>query len=327
MPAPAGHLDRLELAARDPQRRVRLLARLGDDVAQREVEVLAVVLPALLPEHRHEAAHRVLPHRPLVAEAAVEGVQLGDAAALADAELDPAVAQQVERADPLGDPRRVVGRQLHDAVAEADVLGALAGRGEEHLGRRRVAVLLEEVVLDLPGVVVAEPVGQLDLVERVVEQRVLVVAAPRLGQLQLVEDPELHDPTPGLSLRYRCTRAPNLPVPPRSSRPGALAGRVARRRPLADLTRWRHRGDRPPRLEASCACTWARRQASARRSRCSTRRGVAASAAPMWSLVASTPAAGRTRSGNSTSSPRAPVARPSRHRRLADGAPAGRAGR
>ena len=72
--------------------------------------------------------------------------------------------------DPLGDPRRMVGRQLDDAVTEADVLRALARRGEEHLGRRRVRVLLEEVVLDLPRVVVAEPVGELDLVERVLEQ-------------------------------------------------------------------------------------------------------------------------------------------------------------
>ena len=121
-PPPPGHLDRVELAARDPQRRVRSLPRLGDDVAQREVEVLAVVLPAFLPEHRHQAAHRVLPHRPLVAEATVERVQLGDAAALAHAELDPAVADQVERADPLGDACRVVRRQLDDAVAEPDAL-------------------------------------------------------------------------------------------------------------------------------------------------------------------------------------------------------------
>ena len=39
--------------------------------------------------------------------------------------------------------------------------------GEEHLGRARVRVLLEEVVLDLPDVVDAEPVGELDLLERV----------------------------------------------------------------------------------------------------------------------------------------------------------------
>ena len=144
-PPPPGHLDRVQLAARHPQRRVRPLARLGHDVAQGEVEVLAVVLPALLPEHRQEAAHGVLPHGPLVAEAPVERVQLGDAAALADAELDASVADQVERADPLGDSRRVVRRQLHDAVTEADPRRPLARRAEEHLRRRRVAVLLEDV--------------------------------------------------------------------------------------------------------------------------------------------------------------------------------------
>ncbi len=174
---------------------MRLLAGLGDDVAQREVEELAVVLPALLPEHRQQATHGVLPDGPLVAEAAVERVQLGDAAALADPELDATMAQQVERADPLGDACRVVRRQLHDAVAEADVLRALAGRGEEHLRRRGVAVLLQEVVLHLPRVVEPEPVGQLDLVEGVVEQLVLVVGPPGLGQLQLVEDTELHGPS------------------------------------------------------------------------------------------------------------------------------------
>ena len=119
-------------------------------------------------------------------------MQLGHARALADAQLDPAVADQVERGDPLGDARRVVRGELHDAVAEADVLGALAGRGEEHLRRRGVRVLLEEVVLDLPRVVVAEPVRQLDLVERVLDQVVLAVGGPRPRQLVLVEDPELH---------------------------------------------------------------------------------------------------------------------------------------
>ena len=46
-------------------------------------------------------------------------------------------------------------------------------------GAERVRVLLEEVVLDLPDVVDAEPVGQLDLVERVLEQLVLAVLGPR----------------------------------------------------------------------------------------------------------------------------------------------------
>jgi hypothetical protein len=98
----------------------------------------------------------------------VEGVQLGRGRRLAEAELDPPVRHQVKRGDPFGHPRRVVGGQLDDAVTQADPRGPLARRAEEHLGRRAVGVLLQEVVLDLPRVVVAEAVGQLDLIEAVV---------------------------------------------------------------------------------------------------------------------------------------------------------------
>ena len=90
-------------------------------------------------------------------------MQLGRPGRLAHAEIDAAARQQVERRDALGDAVRLVGGELDHAVAEPDVLGALAGGAEEHLGRRGVRVLLEEVMLDLPGVVVAEPVGELDL--------------------------------------------------------------------------------------------------------------------------------------------------------------------
>ena len=64
---------------------------------------------------------------------------------------------------------------------------------QEHLGRRGVGVLLEEVVLDLPHVVEAQAVGELHLLEGVLEQAVLVVGLPRAGQLVLVEDAELHE--------------------------------------------------------------------------------------------------------------------------------------
>ena len=79
----------------------------------------------------------------------------------------------------------------------------LAGGSQEDLGRRRVGVLLEEVVLHLPDVVEAQPVGQLDLVEGVLEQDVLVVGTPRTGQLVFVEDPEPHGgPLPFLVLDH-----------------------------------------------------------------------------------------------------------------------------
>jgi len=81
-------------------------------------------------------------------------------------------------------------------VPETNPLGALGGRGQEDLGRRGVGVLLEEVVLDFPRVVDAEPVGQLDLAEGVLEELELAAFRPRARKLMLVEDAEAHCPSP-----------------------------------------------------------------------------------------------------------------------------------
>ena len=66
----------------------------------------------------------------------------------------------------------VARRHEHDAVSQPDLARALRRR-QEHLGRRGMRVLLQEVMLDLPRMVDAQPVGQLDLVESVLEQPVL----------------------------------------------------------------------------------------------------------------------------------------------------------
>ena len=73
----------------------------------------------------------------------------------------------------------------------------------EDLGRGGVGVLLEEVVLHLPGVVNPELVGQLDLVQRVLEELLLNPLVPRLGQLVLVEDPESHGGSVPICVRQR----------------------------------------------------------------------------------------------------------------------------
>ncbi len=65
-------------------------------------------------------------------------------------------------------------------------------RGQEHFGRGGMRILVQEVMLDLPGMVEAQPVGEDDLVERLVKQPRLVARPPGLGQLMLVEHPELH---------------------------------------------------------------------------------------------------------------------------------------
>ena len=80
-------------------------------------------------------------------------------------------------------------------MAHADGAGQRRAGGQEHLRRRGVGVFLEEVVLHLPGVVEAQPVGEHDLLQGLVEQPRFVAVVPGLGELVLVEDPEPHRPT------------------------------------------------------------------------------------------------------------------------------------
>src|SRR5262249_37651645 len=76
-------------------------------------------------------------------------------------------------------------------VAEAQPLGARRDEGQENLRRRRVRVLVEAVVLDLPGRVVAELVGEHGLRDAVVEG-LRLAGAGRIGGLHLEEQGELH---------------------------------------------------------------------------------------------------------------------------------------
>src|SRR2546430_13614955 len=76
-----------------------------------------------------------------------EPTQLGFRRGLARPEVAAAVRDEIQGRNPLSHARGVVEveRQLHDPVAEADARRSLRRGGEEHLGRRAVRVLLEEV--------------------------------------------------------------------------------------------------------------------------------------------------------------------------------------
>ena len=123
-----------------------------------------------------------------------EALELGAARRLAGAELDAPARDEVEHRGALGHARGVLvaERQREDPEAQADALRALRGGAEEHARGARVRVLLEEVVLDLPRGVEADAVGELDLLEGVLDEPLLAVVAPRAGDLVLVEDPEAH---------------------------------------------------------------------------------------------------------------------------------------
>jgi hypothetical protein len=53
-----------------------------------------------------------------------------------------------------------------------------------------VRILLEKMVFDLPDLIDAEPVGEFDLIERLLIKLQLGILAPGLRQLVLVEKPE-----------------------------------------------------------------------------------------------------------------------------------------
>ena len=158
-------------------------------------EVFALVAGVRIErEHVRDLLGRLEPHRALVPERHAVALELAARGGLAGPELDAAAGDQVERGDPLRNAGGVVVVRRHrdDAVAEPDPL-RVARRGREHdLGRGRVRVLLEEVVLDLPHVVDADLVGELDLLDRVLEELLLAARRPGPRMLQLQEDAELH---------------------------------------------------------------------------------------------------------------------------------------
>ena len=207
----AGALDGRQLRARHPQRRMRLLHRLWHHIAQRNVEILAVMLAAAVLEHREDGAYRLLEHFLLGFHVAAERRQFGDRGALAHAEFAAAVAQQIEHRDALGDARGMIGGELKDAVAEPDVPGALGGGGEEGFRRRRMRIFFQEMMLHHPGMVVAAAVGGLQLRQRVLVELQFVAGLPRARQLQLIEDAEFHDVSPARRLLLSVSVFPDKP--------------------------------------------------------------------------------------------------------------------
>jgi hypothetical protein len=90
----------------------------------------------------------------------------------------------------------MVGGELEDAVAEPDVFGALAGGSEKGFRRRRMRIFFQEMMFYHPGIIVAQPVGGLQLRQRILIKLELIARLPRARQLQLVKDAEFHDVSP-----------------------------------------------------------------------------------------------------------------------------------
>ena len=169
---------------------MRRLHRLGQHVAARHREILALEAGIRLHDHHVGDLLRSLQrHGAFFLGGDAETAELEPRGAFADAEIDPAVGDDVERGETFGSTRGVivVGDHLADAVAEANGFGARRCGSQKDLGRRRMRIFFEEVMFDLPGVVEAEPVRQFDLRKRLMKEITLVAFVPGPRQLEFVE--------------------------------------------------------------------------------------------------------------------------------------------
>ena len=189
-----GELEGLRAGARLPQRRVRRLERLGHDVALGDLEQVALPRKGVLRPHLRD-------HQQRLAQLIARGVGVDSkgvplvAARSREPQLEPSTRQAVHHRGPLRDSQRVIdgeGRQ-DPRVTEADALGVLGHGRHDQLRRARVAELGRAVVLHGPPTPETGLVGQANLLERLVEDRLLVVSAPvRPRLLQLREQIENH---------------------------------------------------------------------------------------------------------------------------------------
>src|SRR5581483_10513276 len=165
-------------------------------VTRRNLDELAVIAgERVFDQHADRDAHAFELHVFLFGLRDVEAAEFRFRGARAGAELDAAVAQQIERGDAFGDARGMIdgGRSLDDAVSDADAFGALAYCGEKHFGGRGVRVFFEKVVLGGPDVVVAALIGEDSLFEGVSEERVFGIGGPGTGELVFVEAAKFHN--------------------------------------------------------------------------------------------------------------------------------------
>src|SRR5262245_5746922 len=103
---------------------MRLLHRLGYDLALRDTQGRAFVFEFLLGPHLWKDAQSFLPLRASIVGIHLESRELRFRDRASAAELDPSVRQQIQSGDALGHSEGMVDakRQQHDSVSQPDVL-------------------------------------------------------------------------------------------------------------------------------------------------------------------------------------------------------------
>jgi hypothetical protein len=189
----AGLVECLLARAGEEHRRVRVLVRSRDDRPRRDVDQLAVVLELRLAPHARDHARGLLELRGNLAHLGLEGARLLGCTPLADAEVQPALAQDVEHRDPLRHLDRMIHPegQTHDAVPDANALGLARHVGQERLRGAHVRVPFQAVMLDGPDAIEAHLLRQHRLLDTLVHDLELGFAG-RVDDLCLEDHGKFH---------------------------------------------------------------------------------------------------------------------------------------
>ena len=135
-----------------------------------------------------------------------ENVELVADETAADAEIEAALRQLIQRRRLFGHPHRIVERQHGGAGAEPDALGARREIGQERVIGGEQPAVADEMVLDDPGVVDADLVGEFDLLDDA------AIVALRIAQIRQVgrkiEQAELHRRVPPFCRKLSPHRRP-----------------------------------------------------------------------------------------------------------------------
>ncbi len=188
-----GQLERLWIRRGDPNRRMRFLNRLGNHRHRRfNSPVLAMHREWILAPHPRDRLDRLGPSWPRLFGTHAEAEQLIHRGRAAGAELDAAVRHDVEHRDPFRNVHGMTERQHYDPVSDANLFGALSHAREEDFRRRAIRKLVQEMMLDGPHRVVAEPVGELDLRHGFPEDAIFVIGGVRPYRLDFIDESGLH---------------------------------------------------------------------------------------------------------------------------------------
>jgi hypothetical protein len=78
-------------------------------------------------------------------------------------------------------------------MGDANIFGALADGPKEHFGRGTMRIFLQEVMLDLPHEIEAEPIAEFDLLQRLPVDIVFAAVIPRPWHLHFKMQTEFHN--------------------------------------------------------------------------------------------------------------------------------------